>query len=62
MHAVTDIVLNPKIDTPPFAAAVAAAAPLQLYHVDPVHQPWGLINICCGCIWLLPPPPPSWEK
>ena len=33
--------LNPKVDIPPFAATVAAAA-LQLYQVDPVHQPWGL--------------------
>ena len=34
--------LNPKVDSPPFAATVAAAAPLQHYQVDPVHQPWGL--------------------
>ena len=27
--------LNPKIDSPPFAATVAA--PLQHYQVDPVH-------------------------
>ena len=48
--------LNPKVDSPPFAAAVAA--PLQHYQVDPVHQPWGLShdtdrNISkfqhCGC-------------
>ena len=35
--------LNPKVDTPPFATTVAAA--LQLYQVDPVHQPWGLSNV-----------------
>ena len=29
-------VLNPKVDTPLFAATV----PLQLCHVDLVHQPW----------------------
>ena len=35
--------LNPKVDTPPLAATVAAAAPLQLYQVNPVHQAWWLI-------------------
>ena len=34
--------LNPKVDSPPFAATVTAAAPLQHYQVDPVHQPLGL--------------------
>ena len=33
---------NLKVGTPLFAATVAAAAPLQLYQVDPIHQPWGL--------------------
>ena len=36
--------LNPKIDTPPFAATVA----LQLYQVNPVHQPWGLSVVSYG--------------
>ena len=36
--------LNPKADIPPFAATVAAASPLQLYQVDPVHQSLGLIK------------------
>ena len=31
--------LNPKVDSQPFAATVASAAPLQHYQVDPVHQP-----------------------
>ena len=34
--------LNPKVDSPLFAATVAAAAPLQHNQVDPVHQPLGL--------------------
>ena len=34
--------VNPKVDSPPFAATVAAAAPLQHYQVDTVHQPLGL--------------------
>ena len=34
--------LNSKDNSPPFAATVAAAAPLQHYQEDPVHQPWGL--------------------
>ena len=37
--------LNPKVDTPPFAATIAAAAaPLQLYQYqgDLVHQPWSI--------------------
>ena len=34
--------LNPKVDSPPFAATVAAAVPLQLYQVDTAHQPMGL--------------------
>ena len=33
--------LNPKVDSPPFAATVTAAAPLQHYQVD-LHQPWDL--------------------
>ena len=33
---------NPQVDSPPFAATVAAAGPLQLYQEDPVHQPLGL--------------------
>ena len=37
--------LNPKVGSPSFAAA-AAAAPLQHYQVDPVHQPLGL-----SCFW-----------
>ena len=36
------ISLNPKVDSPPFAATVAAAAPLQHYQVDPVHKPLDL--------------------
>ena len=32
----------PKVDSPSFAAIVAAAAPLQHYQVDPVRQPLGL--------------------
>ena len=28
--------LNPKVDSPPFVATVAAAAPRQHYQVDPV--------------------------
>ena len=32
--------LNPKVDSPPFAAT--AAALLQHYQVGLVHQPWGL--------------------
>ena len=34
--------LNPKVDSLPFAATVAAAAPTQRYQVDPVHQSSGL--------------------
>ena len=34
--------LNPKVDSPPFTATVAAAVPLQHYQVDPVHGPLGL--------------------
>ena len=34
--------LNPKVHSPPFAATVAAAEPLQLYQEDPVCQPLGL--------------------
>ena len=37
------VALNPKVDSPPFAGTVAAAAPLQLYQKDLVHQPLGLI-------------------
>ena len=37
-----EVSLNPQVDTPPFAATVTAAAPIQLYQVDPVHQSWGL--------------------
>ena len=33
---------KPKVESPPFAAIVAVAAPLQHYQVDPVHQPLGL--------------------
>ena len=33
--------LKPQSYSPPFATTVAAAA-LQLYQVDQVHQPWGL--------------------
>ena len=36
--------LNPKVDSPPFAAIVAAAAPLQHYQLDPVNQPLGLMT------------------
>ena len=32
--------LNAKVDSLPFAATVAAAAPLQHYMADLVHQPW----------------------
>ena len=36
-------VLNPQVDSPLFAATIAAAAAsLQLYQEDPVHQPLGL--------------------
>ena len=42
--------LNPKVDTPPFAATVTITASLQLYQVDPVHQPWGL---SAPFIWVL---------
>ena len=35
------VLLNPKVDSPPFAATVAASAPVQYYQVDPVHQPLG---------------------
>ena len=39
----SNLSLHPKVDSPPFAATVAAAAmPLQHYQVDPVHQPLGL--------------------
>ena len=37
--------LSPQVDSPPFAATVAAAVPLQLYHEDPVHQPLGLTRM-----------------
>ena len=36
------VVLNPKVDRPPFTATVASTVPLPHYQVDPVHQPWGL--------------------
>ena len=35
-------VLNPQVDSPPFAATVVAAVPLQLYQEDPVYHPSGL--------------------
>ena len=38
------MVLNPKVDSPPFATT-AAAAPLQYYQVDPVHQFLGLLQV-----------------
>ena len=34
--------LNPKVDSPPFAATATVAAPRQHYQVDPVHQPLDL--------------------
>ena len=34
--------LNPQVDSPPFAVAVAVAVPLQLYQEDRAHQPLGL--------------------
>ena len=36
------VALNPKVDSPLFAAIVAAVAPLQHYQVDLVLQPLGL--------------------
>ena len=39
-----------QVDSPLFAAIVAAAAPLQLCQEDPVHQPLGLTEICMT-IW-----------
>ena len=36
--------LNPKVNSPPFAAA-AAAGPLLYYQVDPIHQPLGFVYI-----------------
>ena len=38
---IVNLSLNPKVQRPLFAAAVAAA-PLQHYQVDLVHQPLGL--------------------
>ena len=35
--------LIPKVDTPPFAATVGAAA-LQLYQVNQVHRHWFKVN------------------
>ena len=43
---------NPKVDRHPFAATVAAAALLQYYQVDPVHQPLGLSSDVYIRIWL----------
>ena len=40
----SSLLLNPKVDSPQFAATVAAAAPLQHYQIDPVHQPLDLSN------------------
>ena len=38
----SNLSINPKVDSLPFAAAVAHAVPLQYYQVDLVHQPLGL--------------------
>ena len=43
--------LTPKVDIPLFAATAAAAAPVQHYQVDPVHQPLGLSEL--GTIFTL---------
>ena len=48
--------LNPKskVDSPPFAATVAAA-PLQHYQIDLVQQPLALtciISACFGCLGI----------
>ena len=36
------VILTPESDSPSYDATVAAAAPLQHYQVDQVHQSWGL--------------------
>ena len=41
MLTLTETLLNPKVDSPPFAATVVAAAAL-VRRVDLVHQPLGL--------------------
>ena len=43
-------ILNPKVDTPSFAATVAAVS-LQLYQVDQDHQAWDLKQepVLCSC-------------
>ena len=45
--------LKLKVSTPPFAAATAYAdAALQLYQINPPHQPWVLtILIITGSVY-----------
>ena len=43
--------LNPKVDSPLFAATVAAAAPLQHCQVDLVHQLLGLKALGGLIVW-----------